>query len=124
MNGGASAAAASGISVTAKNLAGDEIIYDLPAGAKVSDLLQHVCDGNELRLGDGGSAPSQQNIRIMDSSTGERLASGDDLNNGAEYTALYVAYPPGSLLRIYGPAQNQVQYFNPPNEKGESTRMA
>ena len=123
MNGGAAAAAA-GITVTVKNLAGGEINYDLPAGAKVSDLIRDVCDGNNLKLGDAGSAPREQNIRIMDNSNGIGLVSGDDLNNGAEYTALYVSYPPGSLLRIYGPAQNQVQYFNPPNENGESTPMA
>jgi hypothetical protein len=122
-DGGASAAAA-GITVTAQNLSGKMIKYDLPAGAKVADLIHKVCDGNDLELGDADSAPKEQNIRIMDNAIGAHLVSSDGLSDGSEYTALYVSYPPGSLLRIYGPAQNQVQYFNPPDANGVATPMA
>ena len=122
-DGGASAAAAN-ITVTVQNLAGLMFNYDLPAGAKVANLIHKVCDGNVFELGDADSAPKEQNIRILDHATGAHLVSSDGLSDGSEYTAVYVSYPPGSLLRIYGPAQNQVQYFNTPDANGVSTPMA
>jgi hypothetical protein len=123
--GGGASAAAAGITVTVQNASGKMINYDLPAGAKVADIIHKVCDGgNVFELGDADSAPKEQNIRILDHATGARLVSSDDLSDGSEYTALYVSYPPGSLRSIYGPGQNQVQYFNPPDANGVSTPMA
>ena len=125
MDGGASAAAAAGsiIRVNVMNLAGHEEVYDFHAGATVADLMQRAVTDKFL-----GETTSLGKLRVNEKVNGDwnivPLARSTPLNDGGEYNILQISYQPGNLLRIYGPAQGQVQYFNPPDEHGVATQYS
>ena len=111
MDGGASAAAAAGprISVDVRDIAGKTVSYDFPAGATVKDLMHRATDEQFL-----GDTTSFQKLRVVDMSNMDAgaLPCNTPLKDKEEYNIQQLNYEPGTLLRIYGPAQNQVQYFN------------
>jgi hypothetical protein len=109
--GSSAAAAASNINVKVRDLAGNERDFVLQSGATVADLLNRIVDSGFL----GDTNAGRLVLTDMNNMGAGRLARASPLNDDGYYNVMQVSYQPGDLLRIYGPAQNQVQYFNPPD---------
>ena len=118
MDGGASAPAAAGprIRVGVRNMAGSEDDYDFPAGATVKDLMHRATDEKFL-----GDTTCFQKLRVTDMKNMEAgaLPCNTPLVDSGEYNILQLSFEPGNLLRTYGPEQNKVRYFSPPDANGE-----
>ena len=123
MDGGASPAAAAvgpRIHVKVQNMAGRQDEYDFPAGATVKDLMRRAA--HEKFLGDPTcfeklriTDMNNMDAGILDCNTA--LVDAGEVGVG-EYNIFQVTFEPGNLLRIYGPAQDQVRYFSPPGDSG------